>query len=89
MSKICDEFLRFLRDNHALEEYKEEVIQSSNYQYSLDTVLNETKLSEENATINLIDGWFVNYDDSSTPIVWSELNEKWLKILAEKYNIGA
>jgi len=77
---IQDEFISFLRTNHALKEYQEEVVQSTQYGVTFNKVLEDIKEDLETCESLLEDGFYFKWKEAVTDIVWKDLNEEWLKI---------
>ena len=70
-------FIRFLKKNHAFEEFKEEI--------SPDTMddLN-VQFTDGGAEFVLCDGALFFWNLADTGIDWGKLNEEWLKVMREE-----
>ncbi|MDM5264774.1 hypothetical protein PF327_11265 [Sulfurovum sp. XTW-4] len=69
-----DKFIRFLKDNHAFDEYKEEILP-----YSLDDL--NPQFKDGGAEFLLNDGCIFYWSLATTGVNWKELSEKWKELL--------
>ena len=76
--KIKDKFIRFLKDNHAFDEYKEEILP-----YTLDDL--KAQFLDGGAEFLLNDGCIFHWRLASTSVNWEVLAKKWIELL-EKEN---
>lgn len=66
-------FIRFLKDNHAFDAYKKEILP-----YKLDDL--SAQLKDGGAEFLLQDGCIFFYKDAVTGINWKELSKKWEEV---------
>lgn len=71
-----DKFIRFLKDNHAFDEYKEEILP-----YSLDDL--NAQLLDGGAEFLLNDGAIFFWRLASTSVNWEELSERWVELCSK------
>ena len=68
-----DKFIRFLKDNHAFDEYKKEILP-----YKLDDL--GAQLEDGGQCFLLQDGCIFFYKDAVTGINWKDLSRKWEEV---------
>ena len=79
MEKMKDELIRFLKDNHAFNEFKIE-LKKATKGATLDSVMHGLK-SSKSFDVALKDGVALDYNSEITDIDWEELNSKWTELL--------
>ena len=77
-----DKLIRFLKDNHAFDEFKIEVKKAIRGS-TLDSVMHNLKASKL-FDIALVDGVSLDYNSEITDIDWKELNKKWIELLKKE-----
>ena len=73
-TSMKNKFIRFLKDNHAFDEYKQEILP-----YSLEDL--NAQLKDGGAEFLLNDGCIFFWRLASTSINWEELSIKWVEML--------
>lgn len=77
--EVKNSFIGFLRSNHALEEYKEEVVAQSNYENTFDThVLRDIDTDGFAAAEYIMsDGYAFFFKSAVTDVAWRDLERVW------------
>ena len=82
-------FIEFLKKHHAFAEYKEELVQQSNYDFTFKQVQHDIETDGyDSAEYIMSDGYCFFFKNAVTTIAWRELEQKWREIAIEKKWIG-
>ena len=76
-----EDFIKFLKENHAFKEYDMEVVADSTFNHNIQTVLDDIDNGKEDAEGLLEDGYAFFYDTAVTDIDWQALHDKWIMFL--------
>ena len=72
-----DKFIRFLKDNHAFNEFKTEILP-----YALKDF--NSQFEDGGAEFLLGDGCIFFWRQATTGVYWEKLNGEWVKLLGEE-----
>ena len=82
MEEMKDKLIRFLKDNHAFNEFKIEVKKATKGA-TFDSIMHSLKVSKS-FDVALVDGVSIDYNSEITDIDWEELNKKWIELLKKE-----